>query len=73
MKMIDIPLHPELQRARIAIQYYMDQIRKLFKNPLITIVIRNPDQLGADVVITMESDVTAAIAVIQNTKAQGRH
>jgi len=54
------------------IAYSLDEIRRLFKNPKITLVVRNPDQADGDVVLS-DDDLDKAIAAIVHLQTKPTH
>ena len=53
-----------LQQLHLNLDYYLQRIAGHFKNPKITLVIRNPDLADGDVVLS-DDDPEAAIVAIR--------
>lgn len=55
------------KRATDTILWHMGEIKLLFKNPKVTIVVRNPDLKDGDLIVTEDNiyDVIASIKKLQ--------
>lgn len=58
------------QQLHSAIARHLSAIGDLFKDPQITLLIRNPDAVDGDVVMTSEKDLTVVIASLEKTWAR---
>jgi hypothetical protein len=62
----------KLERIHAEIGFHLDEIRQLFKDPKITIIIRNPMLNDADVLLT-DDDLEKVIGAIKYLQEKATH
>ena len=70
---MDKALQRKLDRATAEIDMYLQEIQKLFRTGIITLVVRNPKVHDGDMIITKEDDLDNVIKAIQNLQKKDTH